>query len=122
VLRGFRQFDVPASIIVNYDRALHGSDIPPFDCWAVVNCLVNAAWSRGLGCVINTPGDHAVAGGAGGGADSRGRGDPDVCGDRMGGREVSGEWGGVAEDGGAGRRLCSLGLSSAVGLRLGSTN
>jgi nitroreductase len=56
VLRGFRQFDAPASIIVTYDRALHGSDIPPFDCGGVVNCLVNAAWSRGLGCVINSQG------------------------------------------------------------------
>jgi hypothetical protein len=56
VLRGFRQFDAPASIIVTDDRALHGSDIPPFDCGAVVNCLVNAAWSRGLGCVINSQG------------------------------------------------------------------
>jgi nitroreductase len=56
VLRGFRQFDAPASIIVTYDRALHGSDIAPFDCGGVVNCLVNAAWSRGLGCVINSQG------------------------------------------------------------------
>ncbi len=56
VLRGFRQFDAPASIIVTYDRALHGSDIPPFDCGGVVNGLVNAAWSRGLGCVINSQG------------------------------------------------------------------
>ena len=56
VLRGFRQFDAPASIIVTYDRALYGSDIPPFDCGGVVNCLVNAAWSRGLGCVINSQG------------------------------------------------------------------
>ena len=56
VLRGFRQFDAPASIIVTYDRALHGSDIPPFDCGGVVNALVNAAWSRGLGCVINSHG------------------------------------------------------------------
>jgi nitroreductase len=56
VLRGFRQFDAPASIIVTYDRALFGSDIPPFDCGGVVNCLVNAAWSRGLGCVINSQG------------------------------------------------------------------
>ena len=56
VLRGFRQFDAPASIIVTYDRALYGGDIPPFDCGGVVNCLVNAAWSRGLGCVINSQG------------------------------------------------------------------
>lgn len=56
VLRGFRQFDAPVSIVVTYDRCLLGSDIPPFDCGGVVNCLVNAAWSRGLGCVINSQG------------------------------------------------------------------
>ena len=56
VLRGFRQFDAPASIIVTYDRALLGGDIAPFDCGGVVNCLVNAAWARGLGCVINSQG------------------------------------------------------------------
>ena len=56
VLRGFRQFDAPVSIVVTYDRAIHGSDIAPFDCGGVVNCLVNAAWSRGLGCVINSQG------------------------------------------------------------------
>ena len=56
VLRGFRQFDAPVSIIVTYDRELLGSDIAPFDCGAVTNALVNAAWSRGLGCVINSQG------------------------------------------------------------------
>ena len=56
VLRGFRQFDAPVSIVVTYDRSIHGSDIAPFDCGAVVNGLVNAAWSRGLGCVINSQG------------------------------------------------------------------
>ncbi|MDG6078523.1 nitroreductase [Erythrobacter litoralis] len=56
VLRGFRQFDAPVSIVVTYDRALLGSDIAPFDCGAVTNAVVNAAWSRGLGCVINSQG------------------------------------------------------------------
>ena len=56
VLRGFRQFDAPVSIVVTYDRAMHGGDIGPFDCGAVTNALVNAAWSRGLGCVINSQG------------------------------------------------------------------
>ena len=56
VLRGFRQFDAPVSIVVTYDRSVHGGDIAPFDCGAVVNALVNAAWSRGLGCVINSQG------------------------------------------------------------------
>ena len=56
VLRGFRQFGAPVSIVVTYDRSIHGSDIAPFDCGGVVNCIVNAAWSRGLGCVINSQG------------------------------------------------------------------
>lgn len=56
VLRGFRQFDAPVTIIVTYDRALHGNDIALFDCGAVTNALVNAAWSRGLGCVVNSQG------------------------------------------------------------------
>lgn len=56
VLRGFRQFDAPVSIVVTYDRSIHGSDIAPFDCGAVTNALVNAAWSRGLGAVINSQG------------------------------------------------------------------
>jgi nitroreductase len=56
VMRGFRQFDAPVCIIVTYDRDLHGSDDTPFDCGAVASALVNAAWSRGLGCVINSQG------------------------------------------------------------------
>ena len=56
VLRGFRQFDAPVSVVVTYDRSIHGGDIAPFDCGAVTNALVNAAWSKGLGCVINSQG------------------------------------------------------------------
>ncbi|GGE39867.1 oxidoreductase [Halopseudomonas oceani] len=56
VLRGFRQFDAPVSIVVTYDRQLREGDIAQFDCGALVNGLVNAAWSRGLGCVVNSQG------------------------------------------------------------------
>jgi nitroreductase len=56
VLRGFRQFDAPVSVVITYDRTIHGGDIGPFDCGGVVNALVNAAWSRGMGCVINSQG------------------------------------------------------------------
>jgi nitroreductase len=56
VLRGFRQFDAPVAVVVTYDRSIHGGDIAPFDCGAVANAIVNAAWSRGLGCVINSQG------------------------------------------------------------------
>jgi nitroreductase len=56
VMRGFRQFDAPVCVIITYDRDLHGSDDTPFDCGGVANALVNAAWSRGLGTVINSQG------------------------------------------------------------------
>ncbi len=56
VLRGFRQFDAPLCVIITDDRACDGSDDTPFDCGAVATALVNAAWSRGLGTVINSQG------------------------------------------------------------------
>ena len=56
VLRGFRQFDAPVCVIITYDKELADSDDTPFDCGAVATALVNAAWSRGLGCVINSQG------------------------------------------------------------------
>lgn len=56
VLRGFRQFDAPVCVIIAYDKELSDSDDTPFDCGAVTTALVNAAWSRGLGCVINSQG------------------------------------------------------------------
>ena len=56
MLRGFRQFDAPVCVIITYDKVLDGSDDTPFDCGAVATALVNAAWSRGLGTVINSQG------------------------------------------------------------------
>ncbi len=56
VLRGFRQFDAPVCVIITYDKELADSDDTSFDCGAVTTALVNAAWSRGLGCVINSQG------------------------------------------------------------------
>ncbi|MBR9834537.1 MAG: nitroreductase, partial [Alphaproteobacteria bacterium] len=56
VLRGFRQFDAPVSVVITYDRSIHGGDIAPFDCGAVTNAMVNAAWAKGLGCVVNSQG------------------------------------------------------------------
>lgn len=56
VLRGFRQFDAPVCVIITYDKELADSDDTPFDCGAVATALVNAAWSRGLGAVINSQG------------------------------------------------------------------
>ncbi len=56
VMRGFRQFDAPVSVVVAFDKNLVDNDIAIFDCGAVVNCLVNAAWSKGVGAVINGQG------------------------------------------------------------------
>ncbi|MFK8042749.1 nitroreductase [Congregibacter sp.] len=55
-MRGFRIFDAPLLMVVTYDKRLQGGDIAPFDCGALSNMLVNAAWSRGIGSVINSQG------------------------------------------------------------------
>lgn len=56
-LRGFRQFDAPTSIIVTYDRALDEiAPITHFDLGAVTHGIVLAAWTMGLGTVINGQG------------------------------------------------------------------
>ena len=56
VMRGFRQFDAPVSIVVCFDRSLLGNTIAHFDTGAMTYGLVLAAWARGLGAVINGQG------------------------------------------------------------------
>lgn len=56
VMRGFRQFDAPVSIVVCFDRSLEGGTIAHFDLGAITYGLVLAAWTRGLGAVINGQG------------------------------------------------------------------
>lgn len=56
VMRGFRQFDAPVSIVVCFDKALLNNTIAHFDTGALTYGLVLAAWSRGLGAVINGQG------------------------------------------------------------------
>ena len=56
VLRGFRQFDAPVCVISPMTACSHPVTIRAFDCGAVATALVNAAWSRGLGAVINSQG------------------------------------------------------------------
>lgn len=57
VMRGFRQFDAPVSIVVCYDKSMEpGGTIAHFDLGAVTYGLVLAAWSKGLGAVINGQG------------------------------------------------------------------
>ena len=56
VMRGFRQFDAPVSIVVCFDRSLLDNTIAHFDAGAMTYGLVLAAWSKGLGAVINGQG------------------------------------------------------------------
>ncbi len=56
VLRGFRQFDAPVSLVLTYDRILDPGAVCHFDLGAVCYGLVLAAWDRGLGSVINGQG------------------------------------------------------------------
>lgn len=56
VMRGFRQFDAPVSIVVCFDRSLLNNTIAHFDTGALTYGLVLAAWSKGLGTVINGQG------------------------------------------------------------------
>ena len=109
VLRGFRQFDAPVCVIVTYDRVLDGSDDTPFDCGAVTTALVNAAWSRGLGAVINSQGimqspvvrEHA--------GNRRRSGHHEKHRAGLAGRNLSGECGGVgAQVGRGGDGVCRL--------------
>jgi len=56
VMRGFRQFDAPVSIVMTYDRALEHDTVSHFDLGAVTYGLVLAARRKGLGTVINGQG------------------------------------------------------------------
>ena len=56
VMRGFRQFDAPVSIVVCFDKSLLNNTIAHFDTGAMTYGLVLAAWSKGLGAVINGQG------------------------------------------------------------------
>lgn len=56
VMRGFRQFDAPVSVVVCFDRSLLNNTVAHFDTGAMTFGLVLAAWSKGLGAVINGQG------------------------------------------------------------------
>lgn len=56
VMRGFRQFDAPVSIVVTFDRSLLGNTIAAFDCGALTYGIALAARAKGLGTVINGQG------------------------------------------------------------------
>ncbi|NCF43417.1 MAG: nitroreductase [Proteobacteria bacterium] len=56
VMRGFRQFDAPVSIVMTCEKSMVHDTICHFDMGAAVYGLVLAAWTRGLGTVINGQG------------------------------------------------------------------
>jgi len=56
VLRGFRQFDAPVSLILTVDRELASGVTCMFDLGALSYGIALAAWDRGLGTVINGQG------------------------------------------------------------------
>jgi len=56
VMRGFRQFDAPVSVVMTYDKALETDTVAHFDLGAVTYGLVLAARLKGLGSVINGQG------------------------------------------------------------------
>jgi nitroreductase len=56
VMRGFRQFDAPVSLVLAYDKYLEPAAISQFDLGALSHAIVLAAWERGLGTVINGQG------------------------------------------------------------------
>ena len=56
VMRGFRQFDAPVSLVLTYDKYLEPAAISQFDLGALSHAIVLASWERGLGCVINGQG------------------------------------------------------------------
>jgi nitroreductase len=56
VMRGFRQFDAPVSMVLTYDRELDPGAVVHFDLGALSYGICLAAWDRGLGTVINGQG------------------------------------------------------------------
>ncbi len=56
VMRGFRQFDAPVSIVLTFDKVLEAGAVCHFDMGAICFGIVLGAWERRLGCVINSQG------------------------------------------------------------------
>jgi hypothetical protein len=56
MLRGFRQFDAPVSLVLTYDKYLEPAGITHFGLGALAYGIILSAWERGVGCVINGQG------------------------------------------------------------------
>ena len=56
MLRGFRQFDAPVSLVLTYKKDLEPAAITQFSLGSLAYGIILAAWERGIGCVINGQG------------------------------------------------------------------
>ena len=56
MLRGFRQFDAPVSLVLTYNKYLEPAAISQFALGSLAYGIVLAAWERRLSCVINGQG------------------------------------------------------------------
>jgi nitroreductase len=56
MLRGFRQFDAPVSLILTYDKYLEPAAMTHFACGSLAYGITLAAWELGVGCIINGQG------------------------------------------------------------------
>jgi nitroreductase len=56
MMRGFRQFDAPVSLVLTYDKSLEPAGITQFGLGSLAYGIVLAALDLGLGCVINCQG------------------------------------------------------------------
>ena len=55
-MQGFKQFDAPVSLVLTYDSYLDPAVMSHFDLGAISYAICLAAWTRGLGTVINGQG------------------------------------------------------------------
>lgn len=56
MLRGFKQFDAPVSLVLTYDKYLEPAAMTHFACGSLAYGIVLAAWELGVGCIINGQG------------------------------------------------------------------
>ena len=56
MLRGFRQFSAPVSLVLTYDKYLEPAAITHFGLGSLAYGIVLSAWEKGIGCVINGQG------------------------------------------------------------------
>src|SRR5881392_836957 len=56
VLRGFRQFDAPVSLVLTYDKVLDPGAVCHFDLGPLCYCNVLAGWDRSLGSGLDGQG------------------------------------------------------------------